>query len=211
MTNTRYEPGKEYAFVDVIYDRPEPMFTSLYVPWSDTLKEIVVRRMKCVEHHRVPGDWDDEPKYDGFIFQDTEGDEERWYNQYPRASYGQATDDGNWKIRVAEDRNGVRLTEEAADRYSDTEILWGVQDASKYLDTIHDGINPRQSRNELESDQKAALQDFYDQLKQAVEEKMGCQFELEEWIAQPIDKSKPPVHTGILHHVMRDPAPTLAP
>lgn len=211
MANTRYEPGKEYAFVNVIYDRPSPLITFLYVPWHDILKEIVVKRLKCVEHHRVPDDWGDEIKYDGFIFQDVEGNEDRWYNQYPRASYGQTSDESNWMVNVAENRNGVELNDKEADKYSDAEILWGISDAAKYLDRIRDGLNPRNETMELEQEQQESLSVFYDQLKAAVEEKMGTTYELEEWMASPIDKSKPPRHTGIFHHVMSQPASTPAP
>lgn len=47
-------------------------------------------KLTVTEHHKVPGEWDNEEKYDGFILTDEQGN--RYGNQYPRASYGQLSD-----------------------------------------------------------------------------------------------------------------------
>ena len=53
----------------------------------------VVKTLVIKEHHRVPGNYeiDNKPKYDGFIAED-KATKEVYFNQYPRAKYGQVTD-----------------------------------------------------------------------------------------------------------------------
>lgn len=49
--------------------------------------------LKVTEHHRVPGDYDSELNYDGYLLKDDKGND--YANQYPRASYGQISDTAN--------------------------------------------------------------------------------------------------------------------
>lgn len=54
------------------------------------LHSVVFKELEVTEHHQVPGEWDDNLQYDGYILIDREG--QRWTNQYPRACYGQVSD-----------------------------------------------------------------------------------------------------------------------
>lgn len=65
--------------------------------------QLTFRELTITEHHKVPGEWDDEPKHDGFHAVDSEG--LVWHNQYPRASYGQMDDtaDGDFTLGTLND------------------------------------------------------------------------------------------------------------
>jgi len=93
----RFEVGKSYVFVqDVVVNYRY----GLYLPWEQNLLRQNILICKCVEHHKVPGDWEDELKYDGFKFQDQNG--KVWDNQYPKASYGQLDDSNNGILHAAD-------------------------------------------------------------------------------------------------------------
>lgn len=99
-----------------------------YMPWEDKLLSLELIKLNCIEHHKVPGDWDDVLQYDGFIFT---GDKsvQPFYNQYPRASYGQIScaADNIFKKHIVEKPN------------SEKEILqyWGLK---QYLEELLHGI-----------------------------------------------------------------------
>lgn len=136
----RYTPGQKVPFIKVDFTPAERnLFRRPYFPWCDTLNSIEMRLLVCVEHHKVPGDWEDEVKYDGFIFKDMEGKE--WYNQYPRASYGQLDDSQNTTVR----------SKDAVD-------LSFMTDFEVYLSSIYRGIDA------LTGDEAKSLQDFADSL-----------------------------------------------
>ena len=86
----RYSIGEEiYACVFVYNDRistSQPyMMRSIETPTDIKFIKLTVK-----EHHKVPGDYDDEVKYDGYILAADDGT--IFTNQYPRASYGQLSD-----------------------------------------------------------------------------------------------------------------------
>jgi hypothetical protein len=106
-TVLRYTPGQDYVFVHCKFRRftfenggkkisSAPMQLSTYRPWDTChhLMNLEAVKLKCVEHHKVA--WDQDPdgeaKYDGFVFESYEKPTRRWFNQYPRASYGQVSD-----------------------------------------------------------------------------------------------------------------------
>lgn len=62
------------------------------MPWNDTVTKIHLKTLTVSEHHKVPDEWGDQEvlKFDGFILLDDKGN--KWYNQYPYASYGQLND-----------------------------------------------------------------------------------------------------------------------
>jgi len=89
----RYSIGEEiYACVFVYSDRistSQPyMMRSIETPTDIKFIKLTVK-----EHHKVPGDYDDEVKYDGYILAADDGT--IFTNQYPRASYGQVSDRGD--------------------------------------------------------------------------------------------------------------------
>jgi hypothetical protein len=163
----RYQLLAHALFILVSYDSPEPHFGNLYLPWCDTLKEIKLLDVQCLEHHRVPGEWDNEIKHDGFIFKDDTG--RVWYNQYPRAAYGQMDDSNNWRIRPA-----IRLE-------GDTPWL-SYEDVSVYLERLERAIRHiepnflRSNEPPLSDDQKAMLQRHYDEIAELIQ-KQGYQIE----------------------------------
>jgi hypothetical protein len=63
-----------------------------FMPWDEQVESSEIVYLTVVEHHRVPNSYDqtNEPTCDGYILETAEG--ERWFNQYPRASYGQLSD-----------------------------------------------------------------------------------------------------------------------
>lgn len=89
----RYSVGEEiYACVFVYGDRistgqPYMMFN------QNTPTDIKFIKLTVKEHHRVPGEWDDEVKYDGYILAADDGT--IFTNQYPRAVYGQVSNRGD--------------------------------------------------------------------------------------------------------------------
>lgn len=91
----RYSVGEEiYACVFVYGDR---ITTSQpYLIWSlsnETPTDIKFIKLTVKEHHKVPGDYDEEVKYDGYILAADDGT--LFTNQYPLASYGQVSDRGD--------------------------------------------------------------------------------------------------------------------
>ena len=89
----RYSVGEEiYACVFVYNDRistSQPyMMRSIETP-----ADIKFIKLTIKEHHKVPGDYDEEIKYDGYILAADDGT--IFTNQYPRASYGQVSDRGD--------------------------------------------------------------------------------------------------------------------
>ena len=89
----RYSIGEEiYACVFVHGDRISTR--QPYSMWSnETPTDIKFIKLSVKEHHRVPGEYDDEVKYDGYIL--TADDGTIFTNQYPRAGYGQICDRGD--------------------------------------------------------------------------------------------------------------------
>ena len=91
----RYTVGQKYLFTRIIFTPGEDKFVNGFHPWCDTLNQVIVEEFECIEHRRVPGVWDDEVKYDGFIFK---AGDKVFYNQYPRASYSQISDEADRRI-----------------------------------------------------------------------------------------------------------------
>ena len=89
----RYSIGEEiYACVFVYNDRIST--GQPYMEWSnETPTDIKFIKLTVKEHHKVPGDYDEEIKYDGYILAADDGT--IFTNQYPRASYGQMSDRGD--------------------------------------------------------------------------------------------------------------------
>jgi len=95
----RFNVGQKYAFVQVTFERDKGVFiaSSKYIPWRDTLKSIQVHVFTCESHHKVPNQWVDQLIHDGFIFS---SDSNKYHNQYPRASYGQLSDNEDYMVTL---------------------------------------------------------------------------------------------------------------
>lgn len=59
-------------------------------PEEYSIAQIFFNELTVTEHHKVPGEWDNEKKYDGFVLKDSQ--DRVWHNQYPLAIYGQLSD-----------------------------------------------------------------------------------------------------------------------
>lgn len=101
---SRFNLEKNYHFIRFLVSGKHPMGNDIsnpiksITPWlyKDTHNKPEFKRLLCLEHHKVPEEFDpkQEPKYDGFRFvcpQEIEG-VTYWDNQYPTASYGQMSD-----------------------------------------------------------------------------------------------------------------------
>ncbi len=128
----RYEVGTPYPFLRIDFKPSEARFSMLYLPWTDTLNAILLINLDCVEHHRVPGEWDDEIQYDGFIFARTleDGTVERWVNQYPKAAYSQTSTEADWVVTQKEFIPDTDLGDYTAAHVVLERILRGVRDFS---------------------------------------------------------------------------------
>lgn len=106
----RYQIGQKIPVISFLlkgerpdgstYERPAVH----YMPWDEQVVSSEIVYLTVKEHHKVPNAYDQsgELSCDGYILETGEG--ERWFNQYPRASYGQLDDSGdrhfhreNWK------------------------------------------------------------------------------------------------------------------
>lgn len=145
----RYEKGQKVPFIEIDFTATSPRFKATYFPWMDTLNSITIKMMDCVEHHKVPGEWDDEPKYDGFIFKDQ--DETTWNNQYPRAAYGQIDDSQNWFVRRVD---------------QDARKMYRMQDLKHYLEAAYTGVQSLK-KEEMQAEAQS-LQAFIDTLIEKV-------------------------------------------
>ncbi|MGL5231807.1 MAG: hypothetical protein ACRC7W_00560 [Fusobacteriaceae bacterium] len=103
---------------------------------NDIINEIKFVESTVKEHHKVPGEWDDEAKYDGFIF-DVQGN--RGTNQYPRAAYGQMSDAQNWVISIADDLYHNKYNEDFDKLEASNEIYYYTT-ATNAFDIIKRGI-----------------------------------------------------------------------
>lgn len=166
----RYNVGQTVLFLNIVFIADGPRMGGLYYPWKDEFVGVKFKKLLCKEHHRVPGDWDDEVKYDGFIFSETiDGKEELYNNQYPRASYGQLDTSGDYKI----------IDHTTDDYYMFT-------DAEKALETILRGIPELKER---EPEWSKALQEHYDQMVKLINEQ-GFDVEVKPLEMKKLDGTK---------------------
>jgi hypothetical protein len=72
------------------------------MPWDEQVQSSEIVYLTVVEHHRVPNSYDqtNELTCDGYILETAGG--ERWFNQYPRASYGQVSDSADRQFHRAD-------------------------------------------------------------------------------------------------------------
>lgn len=94
-------------------------------------------RLTVASHHKVCNEWDEkdaEPKYDGFLLKDENGT--CFANQYPRASYGQTSDEGDRRFNLYSENEGeiVKLVKAKPDTIYEYHLL------SDVLERIRRGI-----------------------------------------------------------------------
>lgn len=95
----RYELNQKVWTIGLVLVNKEnnkPVFPFGFLrPYPDqfSITDMFFNELTVVEHHKVSGEWSDEKEYDGFILKDAK--DRVWYNQYPKASYGQVSDDAD--------------------------------------------------------------------------------------------------------------------
>lgn len=148
-TDNRYTVGQRYPFIRLRFQNVP--FSPVFLPWLHRLDEIQLLEVTCKSAHLVRSEWDSddvEPKYTGYIFVDDSGRE--WYNQYPRYSCGQITDEGRFRISPAEP------TEE--------ELFLNYEQTELFLERILRGVKADLGN----SDYNTQLQAHYDEVVQKV-------------------------------------------
>lgn len=144
--NTRYSVGQEIIIVNFTYgSTPDNRFSNRPFLFGAAVYPIVsFETLTVTEHHKVP--WDQDPKgelkYDGFVLKDSKG--RIWHNQYPKASYGQISDQGDrtfylpyWKAE-AEDKENDKAYSDA--KFVEGETLTGfISDFYKALSWAQPG------------------------------------------------------------------------
>lgn len=149
----RYTTGQEYLFIRFTVsgmhpidqqEMPNPIES--ISPWlnKDVTNKVEIKRLVCLEHHKVPCEFDPdgEKKYDGFRFacpKET-GSITFWDNQFPHASYGQTSDIGNRIVtsaEMSEDNKSINAVHEFYDLQDCVEELWKhCVKPNSYSDTI---------------------------------------------------------------------------
>lgn len=94
---TRYVVGQKLYVIHFAYEGREDFGFTLPFMFDQTpISKINIIELTVTEHHKVKNEYsrdEDEATCDGFILTDKEGN--IWHNQYPRASYGQVSDEGD--------------------------------------------------------------------------------------------------------------------
>lgn len=106
----RYNVNQSVRFIRFIVTGTHPMDIELQSPvasispWlnNGAKNKVEIKTLTCAEHHKVADEFmpDGEKKYDGFIFKE-QGNNLVWHNQFPTASYGQTSDEGNRIVSTA--------------------------------------------------------------------------------------------------------------
>lgn len=167
---SRYQIDQVIPFIKVkFHAKPNKFaFSRLYLPQDHILDSVDVKLFRVIEHHKVPWDQDpkEEKKYDGFILLEEETNT-RWYNQYPKASYGQ-TDTGNNLIIRPEDKKSFKFE----DYY-----YYPFKDALVYAEEIERLFVDPKLKNVLDEDYDG-FNEFKQQVIQKIEQKtnMKVQF-----------------------------------
>lgn len=105
---TRFSVGEKLYAIHFAYEGKKDFGFGMPYLYDDApISKINIIELTVTEHHKVRGDFDSDqkkPKYDGFILTDKEGN--IWHNQYPRASYGQVSDESDRRfVRHLEDKS----------------------------------------------------------------------------------------------------------
>ncbi|MCF2901174.1 hypothetical protein L1267_12305 [Pseudoalteromonas sp. OFAV1] len=134
----RYEINKQYLFIRfIIHPISQKRRTSPAKSFRPWLNEGVsnkpeIKNLLCVEHHKVPDEFGnpEDKKHDGFRFispDDKSATPMFWDNQFPTASYGQTSNDGDRVVvgaEMADDGHSIKDVYEYYDFASCVSHLW---------------------------------------------------------------------------------------
>lgn len=206
----RYTPGQDYTFIHCKYKRSYlsagkqvmslPLQLSMYKPWDvhHHLLNLDVVKLKCIDHHKVP--WDQDPygvaKYDGFVFESYDKAKKRWFNQYPRASYGQVSTSHDYFLFLDYVGAGMSTKEVVAEAATDTGMT-ELQDAVQYLSNIRRGVVTINKSGDWSPVEKAvaiqSLIKFEAQVHELVEKAMGKKAKIMQVMYEPPADGKEPI------------------
>lgn len=135
--------------------------------------DINIIKLTVTEHHKVPDNYDTEGKldYDGYLLKSEDG--QTFTNQYPRASYGQLSDDGNRRFTIhIKDTDSLDKV-----RNGNPKAIFELHLLSEVLEKIKRGIKelgeiPKTAeRYNSCQEKRAALIKFYDRIVKEFGEK----------------------------------------
>lgn len=207
----RYTPGREYTFIHCKYRRSHKQANgqlimgmslqlSVYKPWDPHhhLTNLAAMTLKCTDHHKVP--WDQDPygeaKYDGFVFETLHAPMQRWFNQYPRACYGQLDTSHDHFLYLDYVGAGMTTKEVVAVAATDTGMT-ELQDASRFLSNIRQGqIKIAKAFDWPVEERKSALMalaKFEVQVTSLIEASVGKKLKLMQVMYEPPADNREPV------------------
>lgn len=207
----RYIPGQDYAFLHCKFRRSHKQTNGMlamgmaiqlgtYRPYDvhHHLLNLEVVKLRCVDHHKVP--WDQDPygalKHDGFVFESYEEPVKRWFNQYPRACYGQIDDSHDRFLYLDYVGAGMSTKEVVAEAATDKGMT-ELQDATYYLGNIRRGIVSITKAADWPAVEKAvtlaALKVFEAQVQDLIEKAVGKKCKLMQVMYEPPADGKEPI------------------
>lgn len=125
-------------------ERPFPFYSTPLLYDDNMPDSIHFVRLEVTEHQKVLGEWDAKdsvPQYDGYKLIDDDGN--LYFNQFPRASYGQTSDEGNRRFNLdrasrTEDFRPLSyhlLTDTLSNIYKGIEDLSEIKEGEERYDT----------------------------------------------------------------------------
>lgn len=126
-----------------------------FLPWDERIISSEIVYLTVTEHHKVGNGYDDAKDCDGYVLEAATG--EKWFNQYPTASYGQLSTDADYYFRRA-----VRTEQQPYRNYVSL---------FTYMEGLLRGVYQFTHDEQLKNESRAqALQTIFDDLKQRYEE-----------------------------------------
>lgn len=180
----RYQVGEIIPIIKIEFV-PKPNDTRgawsyLYRPDFHNITSLKIKRLQVIEHHKVPGDYNDETdlKYDGYVLKELGVKTKKprlWTNQFPTASYGQLSDIGDRKFH----RDHRGFTKEAVKRLNKSYINYLCDDwdhACAFLDIIYRGI--KELENDMEPKYMVKFKHYANRIRDLIEQTtdMKCEY-----------------------------------
>jgi hypothetical protein len=178
----RYSVGEKLYVIHFSFEGSKDIcFRMPFLYDMAPISKINIIELVVKEHHKVHGEWDDNdsPKiYDGFILEDKDGN--IWHNQYPRAYYGQISDEGDREFTrcLPSDTKFRDLTEKG--------IIFEAQMLSSVFWRINRGIK---ELNEVADHVTYDKVDMRDRLRVAAEHLTKCKANIEEILEKDFGKT----------------------
>ncbi len=195
VRKTRFTVGEVLLGICFTIEGEENMgYVLPYLYNVNKVAKVNIVSLTVTEHHRVLNEWAPEgsdPDCDGFNLKDEAG--KVWHNQYPRASYGQLSDEGNRRFTMHVTETGQ------VKKMMDNGEIFEVHLLTDVADKIHRGI--KHFRENVESDHGGRLE-LLTELMEEIEEQL-----LEKY--QKVLKEVPiwKEHPDITHFVLEDAPP----